>query len=461
MAKAFKFLCLAAWLALIVGISFAGGQKLRQFAGAPPSRPALSLAYNMPEGQGGGGAGLSEPAGDPPRLFDEVLRSVRENYVDPLREKDQSRMSQGAVRTLLATLDDPRTRYYEPEQRKRFENQMDGRFEGIGATLAVQKTKKTIRKEEIDQRRLVVVAPAPGSPAEKAGLRAGDAITEIDGRWVIAYDPRLEIDMEDFADRPQAERRKIWRDASEKIASGLTLSKALDRLQENRTEPLKLAVERPGAAKPLVLSIRTESLRVTPVVSRKLAPGTVYVKVSLFNDTATREFTKALSGEGIQRVVLDLRNNPGGPADARNQLALGSALALYARLGGTAEMGSVKRNAEKPSPLAVSTAKSTPRKLAVLVDGGTANLAELLAAALRAKLGAKLVGAATFGDGALLKYFPSAEGGSMTITAGRLIAPGGNEIGPGGIAPNVAVAQTAGAAGDPALEKAAALVARA
>ncbi|MCC6730007.1 MAG: PDZ domain-containing protein [Chthonomonadales bacterium] len=457
MTRSLRYTILCLWLGLVVCASFAGGRHIRRIADATivsPSRftalPAAAIGASdyRPSAD-------DDSAIDPSETFRDVLRYVRTEYVD--RVTDDGKLSAGAVKTMLMSLDDPRTRFLDPSQRERLEAQVNGKFTGIGAVLTVVKRKRNA----IEQRRLAVVAPVPGGPADKAGLRAGDVITEIGGRWVIAYDPRLDLDQLRVRDMDEQSYRNAFKQATQRLTDGVTLPKALDTLATNAEKPLEITVERAGSEKPLKLTVLPAGVEVVPVEYRTLPRGGAYLRVTQFGDRATREFTQALSGGSPRALVVDLRDNVGGPVTGARAGVYGSALQLLSRLTPGGSVGAVVRKGDRKQAVTVETEGARHPKLAVLVNSGTANIAEWVAAALRDRGGAVIVGARTFGDATLQKLVPLGGGSAMTLTTGKLLTARGVDFAGTGIKPDRAVATGGPRADDPVVTQALGWLARA
>lgn len=440
-------LCLA-----LVYVSFAGGQRLRSVVAGPVSDKTRVSA--LPEMFRGRVEAAQSPdaddGSDPGNTFLEVLRYVRNEYVDPI--DDETRMSYGAVRTMLMSLDDPKTRFLEPKQRKGLENQVDGRFSGIGAVVTVVKRKRG----PIEERRLAVIAPAPGGPADRAGVRAGDIITEIDGRWVIAYDPRRDLDhLRAQGTEKNKEYQKAFKDATKMLTDGITLPKALEQITTVEGKQLTLTIQRAGAATPIKVVVEAKPTLVEPVQFQALNDRVAYLRVTQFNDRATEAFTRALQNAKPRSLILDLRDNAGGPIRDARSGTYASVLALLGRLTKGGQVGTLIRKGDRREPITVTASGNGSYRLAVLVNRGTANLAELTASALKEKAGATLIGASTFGDATMQKLVGLQGGAGMTLTAGKFLTSAGLDFSGKGLKPDIVVS-TGGprASDDPAVQRA-------
>jgi len=433
---------------LAVWASFACGQLLRRTT-APAVETRVRLSSLPDSGAGMGDiAGVTQQSDDTAHTFNEVLDYVRKEYVD--RVEDEKKLGFGAVKTMLLSLDDPKTRFLDPDQRKQLLSQLNGEFPGIGAVIAVVKQKKG----PIDERRLAVVAPVPGGPADKAGLKPGDVVTEIDGHWIIAYDPRLDLDQLHVANSDDPEYRKAFKVAVKKLTDGVTLPKALEQLTAKDGKALALTIERPGEAAPIKATLTTATTKLEPVEYKALNGGVGYLRVTQFNDHATEAFTAALANAKEKSLIVDLRNNAGGPVTGKDNGAYGSALALLSKLSSGGQIGTLVRPGNKQEPISLPGGSAKSYKISVLVNGGTANLAELVASSLKEKAGAKIVGSNTFGDSVYQKLVELQKGSGMTITAGKILTAHGVDFTSKGLQPDVAVTGGGPQSSDAVVERA-------
>jgi carboxyl-terminal processing protease len=379
-----------------------------------------------------GSAPQQGDGGSPADTFQDVYRYIKSEYVDHL--DDDKKLSYGAVKTMLLSMDDPKTRFLDPAQLKKTREQMDGKFTGIGATVAVVKQKKGV----IDQRRLAVVAPVPGGPADKAGVRAGDMITHVDGKWVIAYDPRQDLDKIHAKDMDDAQIRKAMLGAIKRLQDGISLPKALDLISAPDGKNLELTLERQGSTDPVKVKIVTASVSVEPAEFKVVNDKVGYLRITQFSDRSVAIIQSAITSTPKRSLIIDLRDNSGGPITVNKPLPT-SAAALLTRLCGGGDVGNVVRKGG-PEPIRLDKSSAPKIKVAVLINHGTANVAEVVASALKEKGGATLIGAHTFGDSIMQRLVTLRDGAAMTLSAGKYLTASGQEFTGKGIQPDVAVA---------------------
>ena len=373
---------------------------------------------------------------DPLETMRDVLDMMQSEYVEKV--EPDGKFAAGAVRSMLYTLDDPRTRYWTIEQTKLLDRQMEGKYSGIGAVVAVVK----VKRDDIEQRRVTVIAPVPGGPADAAGIRSGDSITEIDGRWVIAYDPRLDLNRLTLRTMPDKEYRQIIKDATKKLQDGISWPKALEQLTQSSDKPLKLTIAREGAPAPIKLTVERGEVQVKPVAYNKLPSDLGYLRITQFTPGAAAAVQQALKAAGrVSGLIVDLRNNPGGPDEPGPRSVVSSASAVAGALGLSGPLGHIVRGAKR-TPInakAVAGVSVPTGKVAVLMNKGTSGVSEVIAAALMARAGAKLIGANSQGDSSYCKLVRLSHG-AMTLTAGTFMTASGKPVPSSGLKPTYAVA---------------------
>jgi carboxyl-terminal processing protease len=365
------------------------------------------------------------------RLFDAVLGHVRQYYVDSIPD---STLFEHAMVGMLRELNDPYTLYLPPNRLRRLTEQVTGNYFGIGAQVQ--------RRDEYP----MIIAPLPGSPAERAGLRTGDRVVEIDGV-----------------------KTKGWMNDE--------VTKALRGPPESE---VTVVIERPGDPQRLTFTVKRSGVHRRAVGrTALLARGVGYVDVNIFNDSTAMELRKAvdsLQAAGMRALIMDLRGNPGGVLAQGVGVAdmfLDSAQLIVSMRGRSPGANEQFRDA---------TAQAWPNlPLVVLVDGGSASASEIVAGALQDHDRALVMGRATFGKGSAQGVFPTVSGGGVRITTARWFTPSGRSIdrphrvpgieedapldsfrtehgrkvaGGGGIEPDVPAGDTTLAPGDQALEDA-------
>jgi carboxyl-terminal processing protease len=365
------------------------------------------------------------------RLFDTVLGHVKQFYVDSITD---STLFEHAMVGMLRELNDPYTLYLPPNRLRRLTEQTTGNYTGIGAQIQ--------RRDEYP----MIIAPFPGSPAERAGLRTGDRVVEID---------------------------------SMKTRGWMT-DEALKALRGPPGSEVTVVIERPGDPRRMTFTMTRGGVHRRAVGRTALLSGGVgYVDVNIFNDSTAMELRAAidsLQSAGMRALVMDLRGNPGG--------VLGQGVGVADMfLDSTQVIVSMRGRAPGATEQVRDAARQSWPKLplVVLVDGGSASASEIVAGALQDHDRALVMGRTTFGKGSAQGVFATVSGGGVRITTARWFTPSGRSIdrpravpgveedapvdsfrtdrgrrvaGGGGIQPDVLAGDTALAPGEQALEDA-------
>lgn len=426
-----------------------------------------------------------EPGSVQPQLtFYEVLRKLRLYYVEPL--PSNTTLSFGSVDAMLNSLNDPNTRLLTKTEVDALRSEGEGVFPGLGAVLTIDRYNGQEGSDVEDEdapapqkgkpgapaantpppgvRTITVVAVAPGSPAEKAGLQPLDRITEIDGRWIapthVSYRVLTQLtddlgpqdgrprDPEEPADNrpPDPAREKLKKEAEaarNRWKNATELPTVLPRLLAEDNAEHELTIERGHPAKTLKVKVRLGQTKVDLVDSRKLNDSTGYLRIFSFGGDARQQAEAALrefAGAGVKNLVVDLRESPGGSLETARDVAgliLGEAkFAVLNERGEDRKMVNRAVNSRGPAIF-------KPAAISVLVDGGTAGTSELFAAALREQANAKLIGANTFGDGTEQEIVPLENGAGVSLTRAKMLTSRGTAYDGKGLKPD------APAAGDP------------
>lgn len=321
------------------------------------------------------------------RRYVSVYNAVKQAYVEPV---DDHKLMHSAIRGLLFDLD-PHSVYLDKADADSFEEQSRGAYDGVGVELMRQPDGS-----------LRVISPIDDTPAARAGIKAGDVITAIDGK---PFKP-------DEGDN-----------------SG--------PLRGSAGSKVTLTIVREGREKPFDLTIQRETIRVASVRSKMLEPGYGYIRISAFQaDTAADfetkvEALKAQAGGKLRGLVIDLRSNPGGLLTSAVQIAddlleSGKIVSTRGRIAiSDAEFAATPGDRLDGSPVVV------------LVDAGSASASEVLAGALRDNNRARIVGSRTFGKGSVQTVLPLDNGDSVKLTTARYYTPSGKSIQALGISPDV------------------------
>ncbi len=325
-------------------------------------------------------------------LLRELLVQVRREYLNPVPEA--SRLFDGAARGLLEALGDPYTRYMDARAYKEFSQDALGFFFGVGIFI------------DIRDRHLIVVQPIEGTPAHRAGLRAGDRILYIN-----------EVPTEGMALQEAVSR--IRGPAGTRVKLRIGRGESVRDFEITRARVQIVSVQGPGT--------------LDPGVQRELADLRLgYLRVLAFNEQTSKEVGASLdrlAGEGVQGLILDLRSNGGG------LLAAATHVAERFVAAGRPVVHVVDRSGRRKTDLAGPGAKMTV-PVVVLVNEFTASASEILAGALRDSAGAALVGQRTFGKGVIQSLFPLTGGGAAAITTAKYLTPAGQDIHGKGIRPD-------------------------
>ncbi len=322
------------------------------------------------------------------RVFTDVLAIVERDYVKPVENKV---LVEGAIKGLLATLD-PHSGYLDPDFYSDLQVQTKGEFGGLGIEITI--------KDGL----LVVVAPMEDSPAEKAGIKAGDAIVKIEGKYTKEF----------------------------------TLVDAVKRMRGPKGSPIQISVQRKGNRDLIDVTVIRDNILVRSVKSRYLGNGFGYVRLSQFVEKTGDDLKAALkklhkqSSEGeLKGVVLDLRNNPGGlltQAISVSDLFLSEGVIVYTD-------GRVESQKQKFFAHTRGTEPDYP--IIVIVNGGSASASEIVAGALKDHGRALILGTQTFGKGSVQTITPLENGGALTLTTALYYTKSGRSLQALGVSPDI------------------------
>lgn len=330
-------------------------------------------------------------------LFWDVWQRLEKKYIDK-KALNPQKMVWGAISGMVASLGDPYTVFLSPQQQKESQEDLGGQFDGIGAQLGIK------------DKKIVVIAPLKETPAEKAGIKAGDWIFKIEGQET----------------------------------AGWTLPEAVSKIRGPKGTKVTLAIVHEGEEKPQDLAITRETILVKSVEWEKKAGqgGQIaHLKLSRFGDQTNAEWAKMINEilasyekKEIKGLVLDLRNNPGGYLTgavfvSSEFLPVGSLVVQQEEAGGAKQNYQVER-----------TGKLLNIPMVVLINKGSASASEIVAGALQDYNRAKIVGETSFGKGTVQEAQDLETGAGLHITTGKWLLPKGGWLNGSGIKPDIEVA---------------------
>jgi carboxyl-terminal processing protease len=321
------------------------------------------------------------------RMLATVLERVKHDYVNPV---DDHQLLQAAIRGMVASLD-PYSAYLDGDEYDEVKINSSGRYSGVGIDLS------------IEDEQVVVIAPFDGSPAAQAGIRSGDVIVTIDGVPVNTS----------------------------------TLADTIGRMRGAEGTSVKIGIMREGNPEPMLFTLKRSRVDLHSVRGELLEPGYPYVRISQFSETTGDDLNSTLkdlrkhNGAPLKGLVLDLRDNPGGVLEAAVAVAdafLDSGVIVTAK-GRTPdskfEMDATPGDVLNGAPIVV------------LVNGGSASAAEIVAGALKDQHRARLMGRTTFGKGSVQTIIPLSDDRAVKLTTSLYYTPSGVSINHRGIAPDI------------------------
>jgi carboxyl-terminal processing protease len=319
------------------------------------------------------------------KTFSEVLSQVQRNYVDETKVKD---LVQGAIRGMLSTLD-PHSAYMTPEMYKEMQVETKGEFGGVGIQIGVK------------ENRLAVIAPIDGTPAQRAGIKAGDYITKVN-------------------DEPTKD---------------LSLMDAVQKMRGPKGTKVNLTIQRDGSPDPLQFTLVRDTIKIESVKS-KVLDNIGYVKLTQFQEATGRDLGKVLKQfkeQKLQATILDLRNNPGGlltaAVEVSEQFLPSGKLVVYTK----------GRESKKDEWFAKGKDQMDDSPMIILVNEGSASASEIVAGALQDYGRAVIVGTTSFGKGSVQTILPLGDGSGLRLTTAKYYTPKGRSIQSTGITPDIVV----------------------
>lgn len=325
------------------------------------------------------------------KQFWEVWSKLKEKYYEDTVTDKQ--MFYGALEGLAGSMGDPYTMYFDPKEANDFQQALSGTFSGIGAEIGLRDNHVTI------------IAPLPETPAERAGLKSGDIIVDIDGT----------------------------------DATGMSVEEAVTKIRGEKGTKVVLKIYRPSTKNdPYNVEIVRETIQVKSVRVKWPEEQIAVIEVTNFNTDTKEGFDKAVS-EVLKKdpkgIILDLRNNPGGFLD--------TAVAMAGEWLGDSIIVKERRQGQIIEQLRSSgNARLRGIPTVVLVNQGSASASEIVSGALQDEKAATVVGMKTFGKGSVQDYLNLSDGSALKVTIAEWLTPSGRTINKTGLEPDVVVDRT-------------------
>lgn len=324
-------------------------------------------------------------------LLWEVWEELEKKYPESL---DYQKMIYGAAAGLVESLGDPYTVFLDPEESKMFEEDIAGFFEGVGMEIGIR------------EGALTVVAPLKNTPAERAGLRPGDKIFKIDNIFT----------------------------------ENMSVDRAVKLIRGEKGTEITLTILRKGWDDSQEIKIVRDKIEIPTIDWEMKERDIAYIKLHQFSRKIGSDFKKValeISESPAQKVILDLRNNPGGLLGKAQEVA-----GWFLQRGQIVVVESFGEKKEKIEYKAFGNAMFLNYPIVILINQGSASGAEILAAALRDNRGIKLVGETSFGKGSVQEPVTLEDGSTLKVTVGKWLTPNGEFITDVGLRPDIEVEMT-------------------
>jgi len=364
---------IAVLLAVAIGAFYAGSLSEFQWGGYAPDWAKALLFYSPPK------------SNVDYRALDDVFTAIQEHYVKP--NPDGVKLTEGAASGMVGALGDQFSRYLTPDEFRANQSFLAGQFAGIGATV----------QQKGDQ--IVIAGVLPSTPAEKAGVKAGDVITMVDGQ----------------------------------STKGWTADDAVNHIRGKANTQVQVQVSRNGQT--LTFNLTRAEINVPSVATHIFDNRVLYIRVFDFGTRTASDFDEALTTNlkgSVNMVLLDLRDNPGGYVDAANSI-----ISEFVRTGTTTIL--VRRGGTEQVEKVSGDGHAFSNPLAVLVNENSASASEITAGALKDHSRGTLVGLKTFGKGSVQQDYPLRGDADLHLTIAYWLTPNHHSIEKTGITPDKTV----------------------
>lgn len=323
-------------------------------------------------------------------VFWETWRNLENKYVD--KEKiDYKKMFYGAIAGMVDSIGDPYTTFFTPPEAESFNEEMEGRYEGVGMVIGIRK----------DQ--LTVVSPFKGSPADLAGLKPGDIILKVD----------------------------------DSVTQDLKIEESAKMIKGPEGTNVRLLVERDDWTEPKEFMIKREKITIPTLDWEIVGDDIALINIYQFNKIVTSEFEKAaleILNSPVKKIIVDLRNNPGGYLDKADAVT-----GWFVKKGEVITYEDRGEGQEKKAYISDGPATFLEYPTVVLINEGSASGSEIMAGAMRDQSGIKLIGVKSFGKGSVQEQIILSDNSSLKVTIAKWLTPNGFCIHEEGLTPDIEV----------------------
>lgn len=339
-------------------------------------------------------------------IFWETWRRLESSYIDKSKI-DYQKMVYGATDGMVKSIEDPYTSFFTPNQTESFNEELEGKYQGVGMVVGIKG----------DQ--LTVVSPFKNTPAEKAGLKPGDMILKIDN--VFTKD--------------------------------ITIEEAVKTIKGKPGTPVKLLVQRKDWSGPKEFSLMRETIKIPTLDLIQEGDGIALIKIYQFNKILVSEFKEAamqIKDSGDKKLIIDLRDNPGGYLDVAQRVA-----GWFLEKDQLVVVQDEGEDKEKKQYLSQGPSDFVNYPVVILINEGSASASEILAGALRDNRNVKLVGQKSFGKGSVQEQIDLSDNSSLKVTVAKWLTPNGTSLDKNGLDPDFIVSEESNeSSDDPQLDKA-------
>ena len=326
-------------------------------------------------------------------LFWDAYNKLQQNFISPDKINNQ-KVIYGAIKGMTETLGDPYTDFFDPEQARRFQQNLSGSFEGIGVEIGFKKGQ------------LTVVSPLDGTPGQKAGLKPGDIILKI----------------------------------VNKDASSMNTEEAVSLIRGPKGTNVTLTIYRDAWNKSKDIKITRDTINIESMKWSLIEPDIAYIRINQFDESVSSNFKKIameILARSAKKIIIDLRDDPGGYLEVAQDVA-----GWFLEEGQTVAIEDYGKNKEQQIYKTEGSGIFSNYPVVVLINEGSASASEILAGALRDNRGIKLIGDKSFGKGSVQRLVDLRGGSSLKITIAKWLTPKGNSISEVGLDPDVKISIT-------------------